>query len=85
MIGLDEAGSLDALEDMDTMVEILRAVILEGRREVLRDEETRRRLECAADRSKARERARGRPLSRQEVNVRLHKGEHRDLMHQQLW
>jgi hypothetical protein len=50
MIGLDEAGSLDALEDMDTMAEILRAVVLEGRREILRDDETRWRLERAMDR-----------------------------------
>ncbi|MGH7106344.1 MAG: plasmid pRiA4b ORF-3 family protein [Acetobacteraceae bacterium] len=85
MAGLDGAGSLDALEDMDAMVEILRAVVLEGHCEMLQDDETRWRLERAVDRSKARERARGRPFSRQEVNARLHKGEHRDLMHQQLW
>jgi hypothetical protein len=81
--GLDEATSLDAVEDLDTMVEILRAVALERRPEVLDDEETRWRLEEAVERSRARERARGRPFSRRSVNARLREGEHRELMHQQ--
>ncbi len=85
MAGLDEMASLSALEDMDTMVEILQAVVLEGRREALRDDETRWRLERAVARSKARERAQGRAFSRHEANARLHKGEHRDLMRQQCW
>lgn len=81
--GLDEAVSLDAVEDLDTMVEILRGVVLERRPELLDDEETRWRLEEAVERSKARERARGRPFSRWSVNARLRTGEHLDLMHQQ--
>lgn len=65
------------------MIEILRAVVLERRSEVLADDETRWRLEGAVERSKARERAQGRPFSRRSVNARLRKGEHRNLMHQQ--
>jgi pRiA4b ORF-3-like protein len=83
MAGLDEAASLSALEDLDTMVEILRKVVLERRPETLDDEKIRWRLQEAAERSKARERARGRPFSRRSANARLRKGEHFDLMHQQ--
>jgi hypothetical protein len=64
------------------MVEILRQVVLERRPGVLDDEETRRRLEDAVARSKAREWAQGRPFSRRSVNARLRRGEHRELMHQ---
>jgi len=71
------------VEDLETMIEILRAVVLERRSEVLADDETRWRLEGAVERSKARERAQGRPFSRRSVNARLRKGEHRNLMHQQ--
>ena len=81
--GLDEAVSLDAAEDLDTMVEILRQVVLERRPAVLDDEETRRRLEDAVARSQARGWAQGRPFSRRSVNARLRRGEHRELMHQQ--
>ena len=83
MAGLDEAVSLNALEDLDTMVEVLRAVVLERRPEVLDDDETRWRLERAVARSRARERAQGRPFSRRLVNARLRRGEHLELMHQQ--
>jgi hypothetical protein len=41
MAGLDEAASLSALEDIDTMVEVLRAAVLEQHPEVLDDAETR--------------------------------------------
>ncbi|HYZ60916.1 MAG TPA: plasmid pRiA4b ORF-3 family protein [Acetobacteraceae bacterium] len=81
--GLDEARSLDAVGDLDTMAKILRKVVLERRPEVLDDDETRWRLEEAVARSRARERARGRPFSRRSVNARLRDGEHRELMHQQ--
>jgi Plasmid pRiA4b ORF-3-like protein len=81
LAGLDEATSLDA-EDLDTMSEILGQVVLERRPEGL-DDETRWRLENAIERSKARDRARGRPFSRRSVNLRLRKGEHLGLMHQQ--
>src|SRR5271166_4754717 len=76
--------SFDALEDLDTMVEVLQQVALSDGSEVLAlDQETRWRLEDAVERTKAREQAEGRPFSRQEVNTRLRNGEHRDLMHQQ--
>lgn len=81
--GLDEATSLAGLEDLETMADVLRTVVLERRPEVLDDDETRWRLEDAVERSRARERARGRPFSRRSVNARLRKGEHRELMHQQ--
>ena len=81
--GLDDASSWNALEDLHTMAEILREVVLEDRPEVLADQETRWRLEDALERGKARERARSRPFFRRSVNARLRKGEHLVLMHQQ--
>jgi pRiA4b ORF-3-like protein len=76
--------SFDALEDLDTMVEVLQQVALKDGSEVLAlDQETRWRLEDALERAKAREHAQGRPFSRRGVNTRLGNGEHRDLMHQQ--
>ena len=80
---LGDMLSMAALEDLDTMAEIIGQVVLERRAELLDDEETRWRLEDAVERSKARERAQGRPFSRRTVNTRLRKGEHLDLMHQQ--
>ena len=50
---------------------------------MLKDQETRWRLEDTVERSKARERARGRPFVRRTVNAQLRKGEHLVLMHQQ--
>jgi hypothetical protein len=83
LAGLDNTVSMAALEDLDTMAEIIGQVVLERRAELLDDEETRWRLEDAVERSKARERAQGCPFSRRTVNARLRKGEHLDLMHQQ--
>ena len=48
----DDRFSFDALEDLDTMAEILRQVVLEERSEVLDDQETRWRLENAVERAK---------------------------------
>jgi hypothetical protein len=79
----DDLLSLDALEDLETMAEIIGQVALDRRPEVLDDDETRRRLASAVERSQARERAQGRPFSRRAVNTRLRDGEHRDLIHQQ--
>ena len=79
----DDRFSFDALEDLDTMAEILRQVVLEERSEVLDDQETRWRLENAVERSKARERAQGRPFSRRDVNAGLRSDEHHTLMYQQ--
>ena len=76
--------SFDALEDLDTMIEVLQQVALKDGSEVLAlDQETRWRLEDALERAKAREQAQGRPFSRRDVNASLRDGEHRNLMHQQ--
>ncbi len=83
LAGLSDIVSMAALEDLDTMAEIIGQVVLERRAELLDDEETRCRLEYAVERSRARERAQGRPFSRRAVNARLRRGEHLDLMHQQ--
>jgi len=83
MAGCSGALSLDALEDLDTITEIIGQVVLDRRTDLLEDEDTRWRLEEAVERSKAREYAQGRPFSRRTVNARFRKGEHRDLMHQQ--
>ncbi len=83
MAGRDAMLSLDALEDLDTMTEILGQVVLERRTELLDDEDTRWRLEDAVERSQARKQAQGHPFSRRSVNARFRKGEHLDLMHQQ--
>jgi hypothetical protein len=80
----DDRFSFDALEDLDTMVEVLQQVALKDGSEPLSlDQETGWRLEDALERAKARDEAQGRPFSRREVNIRLRNGEHRDLMHQQ--
>ena len=83
MAGCNGVLSLDALEDLETMTEIIGQVVLERRTDLLEDEDTSWRLEQAVERSKARERAQGCPFSRRTVNVRFRKGEHLDLMHQQ--
>ena len=83
LAGLDDASSWDVLDDLHTMADILREVVLENRLELLKDQETRWRLEEVVERSKAREHARGRPFVRRTVNAQLRKGEHLVLMHQQ--
>jgi hypothetical protein len=76
--------SFDALEDLDTVVEVLQQVVQKDGSELLAlDQETRWRLEDAVERAKAREQAQGRPFSRREVNASLRNGEHHNLMHQQ--
>lgn len=82
LAGLDAASSWDALDDLYTLADILREVVPENRPEVLKDRETRWRLEDAVGRSKARERARSRPFGGRTVNAQLRKGEHLLLMHQ---
>ncbi len=80
----DDTFSLDALEDLDTMVEVLQQIALKDGSEVLAlDQDTRWRLEDALARAKAREEAQGRPFSRRDVNASLRDGEHHNLMHQQ--
>jgi hypothetical protein len=83
MAGRNALLSLDGLEDLDTMAEIIGEVVLERRMELLDDDDTRWRLERAVERSKARERAQGQAFSRRAVNARFRKGEHLDFMHQQ--
>ena len=80
----DDRFSFDALEDLDTMVEVLQQVALkDGSEPLALDQDARWRLEEALERAKAREEARGRPFSRREVSVSLRDGEHHSLMHQQ--
>jgi hypothetical protein len=80
----DDRFSFDALEDLDTMVEVFQQVALkDGSETMALDQETRWRLEDAVERAKAREQAQGRPFSRRQVNAGFRAGEHRDLMHQQ--
>jgi Plasmid pRiA4b ORF-3-like protein len=76
--------SFDALEDLDTIVEVFQQVALkDGSEPLALDQETCWRLEDALERAKARKQAQGRPFSRREVNVSLRDGEHHTLMHQQ--
>src|SRR6201996_567620 len=68
----DDRFSFDALEDLDTMVEVLQQVALkDGSEAVALDQEARWRLEDALERAKAREQAQGRPFSRRQVNANL--------------
>ena len=83
MAGRNGMLSLDALENLGTMAEIIGQVVLDRRTDLLDDEDTHWRLEQAVERSKAREYAQGRPFSRRAVNARFRQGEHLDLMHQQ--
>ena len=80
----NDSFSLDALNDLDSMVEVLQHVALkDGSKMLALDQETRWRMEDALERARARERAQGRPFSRRDVNARLRAGEHHTLMHQQ--
>jgi hypothetical protein len=73
--------SFDALEDLDTMVEVLEQVALKDGSESLGlDQDARWRLEEALERAKAREEAQGRPFSRRDVNASLRDGEHHNPM-----
>ncbi len=83
MAGRNGVLSLDALEDLGTMAEIIGQVVLARRSDLLEDEDTRWRLEDAVERNKARERAQGHPFSRRTVNARSRESEHFELMHQQ--
>src|ERR1700692_1561969 len=67
--------SFDALEGLDSMVEVLQQVALkDGSEQLALDQGTRWRLEDALERAKAREQAQGRPFSRREVNASLRDG-----------
>jgi hypothetical protein len=82
MSGEVHGFSWQAVEDLETFQEVLDPIVREGRFDVLEDEDTRWRLERALDRTRARERARGKPFSRRQVNQALSHGAHRELMHQ---
>src|SRR5277367_2176903 len=80
----DDRFSFEALEDLDTMVEVLQQVALkDGSEPLALDQATSWRLEDALARAKAREEAQGEPFSRRQVNARFRAGEHLNLMHQQ--
>ena len=80
----DDWYSFDALEDLDTMVEVLQHFALkDGSETIALDQETSWRLEDALERAKARKEAQGRPFSRRQVNASFRTGEHLNLMHQQ--
>lgn len=84
MARCDDRFSFDALEDLDTVVEVLQQVALkDGSEPLALDQETRWRREDALERAKAREQAQDRPFSRRDVNASLRDGEHHNLMHQQ--
>ena len=84
MAGRDHRFSFDALEDLDTVVEVLEQVVLkDGSEPLALDQDARWRLEEALERAKAREEAQGRPFSRRDVNASLRDGEHHNVMHQQ--
>jgi len=67
--------SPEVFDDLETMAEILYEMAEKPHADILDDEETRWRLEEAVERSKARERAHGRPFSRRAANARLGRGE----------
>ncbi len=75
--------SIDALDDLGVMAEIIDQAVIEERREVLEDANTRSQLEEALERAKERERWKGRPFSRRAVNADLQQGRHLVLMLQQ--
>lgn len=82
MDGSVHGWSLEAIEDLGTMAEIIGPIVLERRPEMLDDDETRWRLENALDRTRARERAKGKPFSRRGVDDQLRKGAYLEFMHQ---
>jgi hypothetical protein len=78
----DEALSFAALEELATMTRLLKEVVLDGRHELLDDQDRRWELEDALKRSEARQPFLTEGFSRREVNARFREDEHRRLMHQ---
>jgi Plasmid pRiA4b ORF-3-like protein len=72
----------ETVDDLQIFQEVLGPIVHEGRFDVLNDEDTRWRLERALERTRARERAQGKPFSRRQVNQALSCGAHRELMYQ---
>jgi hypothetical protein len=62
------------------MASLLKAIVLEGRHELLDDEDARWELENAVERSREREPILADGFSRREVNARFRQEEHRRLM-----
>lgn len=84
MAGRDDMLSLHALEGTSTPWPKSSVTSLWSiGQNLLMTMKTTWRLEDAAARSRARERAQGRPPSRRDVNMRLRPGEHLERMHQQ--
>jgi hypothetical protein len=77
----EEAMSCQAFEDLDTMASLLEEILLDGRHELLDDEEKREELENAVERSRERQPFLADQFSRREVNARFRQDEHRRLMH----
>jgi Plasmid pRiA4b ORF-3-like protein len=82
MSGEVHGFSWEAVEDLETFQEVLDPIVREGRFDVLDDDDTRWRLEWARERTRARERAQGKPFARRQVNQALSRGAHHELMHQ---
>ena len=78
-----DAAGLDALDDLDTVAEVLEQVLRTRTTAVLDDPDPRREFEAALERMRERESFLPVPFSRREVNARLRRGEHRVLMNQQ--
>lgn len=79
-----EAVGLAAMDDLDTVTEVLEEVLSTRATAALDDPDMRWELENALERMQERERFLPVPFSRRAVNARLRRGEHRVLMHQQM-
>jgi hypothetical protein len=64
------------------MTRLLKEVVLDGRHELLDDQDRRWELEDTPERSEARQPFLTEGFSRREVNARFREDEHRRLMHQ---
>jgi hypothetical protein len=78
-----ETVGLEAMDDLDTVTEVLEEVLRTRTAAALDDPDKRRAFETALERMREREHFLPVPFSRREVNDRLRHGEHRMLMHQQ--
>ncbi|MDA8049043.1 MAG: plasmid pRiA4b ORF-3 family protein [Rhodospirillales bacterium] len=79
-----ELQSRDDYHDLAMVAGIISDVVRESELGILDRDATRRRLQQALVRSRARERAWGKPFSRRVVNTLLQQGEHQVLMRQQM-
>jgi hypothetical protein len=75
--------SMDALDDLGVVAEIIEGTAIEGRREILDDADMRSQLEDALERAEERELWKGRPFTRRAVSADLEQGRNLVLMHQQ--